>query len=49
MTYRIYIVILFLLPIGLFAQSQAKVTLDYINKFKGIAIRFEKELGEQSP
>jgi hypothetical protein len=45
MTYRIYIVILFLLPIGLFAQSQAKVTLDYINKFKGIAIKEMKRTG----
>ena len=45
MKYCIYIVSLFLLPLGLFAQSQAKVTLDYINRYKGIAIKEMKRTG----
>jgi len=34
----IYIFIFLAFPFGLLAQSQAKVTIDYINKYKGIAI-----------
>jgi LysM repeat protein len=33
-----YILIFLAFPFGAFAQSQAKVTTDYINKYKGIAI-----------
>jgi len=33
-----YILIFLAFPFGTFAQSQAKVTTDYINKYKGIAI-----------
>ena len=33
-----YILIFLVFPFGVFAQSQAKVTTDYINKYKGIAI-----------
>lgn len=45
MKYLIYILILVALPFGLHAQSKAQVTIDYINKYKGIAIKEMKRTG----
>ncbi len=45
MKYLIYILILVAFPIGIHAQSKAQVTIDYINKYKGIAIKEMKRTG----
>jgi len=45
MKYLIYILILVAFPFGLHAQSKAQVTIDYINKYKGIAIKEMKRTG----
>jgi flagellum-specific peptidoglycan hydrolase FlgJ len=40
-----YILVLFVLPFKLLAQGPAQVTLDYINMYKGIAIKEMKRTG----
>jgi len=45
MKYLIYILLLVAFPFGLHAQSKAQVTIDYINKYKGIAIKEMKRTG----
>jgi flagellum-specific peptidoglycan hydrolase FlgJ len=45
MKYLIYILLLVAFPLGLHAQSKAQVTIDYINKYKGIAIKEMKRTG----
>ena len=42
---NIYLLLLLTIPFNLFAQSQAQVTLDYIKKYKGIAISEMKRTG----
>ena len=41
----LYLSILFIIPFHLFAQTQAQVTMDYVNKYKDIAIKEMKRTG----
>ena len=40
-----YFLMLFIIPYGLSAQKQSEVTLNYINKYKGIAIKEMERTG----
>lgn len=40
-----YFLMLFIIPYGLWAQKQSEVTLNYINKYKGIAIKEMERTG----